>query len=567
MSGFKKMPKLLEEKRYKSEVDELIYLLPSSLIIFGLISVFFNQDNNWDLRNYHFYVGYAFLKNRFLYDFAPAQIQTFHNPFLYLPIYWLIQNIPPKTVGFLLGGIQGINFVLSYIIARVVLKETLAIKLRISLSLLLAVSSTFSPLFLSELGTSFGDNITSLFVLLGVFLILNNLLFKQSSLARHLSFILPGIVLGIAGGLKLPNLAFALTALITITLVCKRRERLLSAIQLLGGIVLGFIISYGYWMWFLYSNYENPLFPYYNKLFKSPYFGLINFKDARWIPESILDGLSYPFAWVVGNNPSSEIAFRDIRWAIAAILLIAIVLSFLVRKFFPITMRRSEGRNNHDLTEPLARKFIVIFVSIGFIVWLFQFGYSRYLIPLDLISSIYLLCLIELLLSRFNFQHFFSFSGRLNYALMRRSFIVALFATILAVVQVPDWGRASWRSTWFGVKLPSITLPDNTIILMLGSEPLSYVIPSFPPSVRFVRIQGNLFENQELLRGTILQQDLEQLVKSHNGSFFTLSPGSSTPAAFTTQNVHLKIDHAKCAQVLANNEEFKLCQAFPVSKN
>ncbi|MFN7898760.1 MAG: hypothetical protein ACK5N0_03715 [Synechococcaceae cyanobacterium] len=560
------MPELLEDKRYKSAKTDLIYLLPSTFLAFGVISVFLNQDNNWDLRNYHFYVGYAFLKSRFFYDFVPAQIQTFHNPFLYLPTYWLIQNLPPKTVGFLLGGIQGINFLLSYIIARTALKDTLSIKRRISLSLLLAVSSTFSPLFLSELGTSFGDNITSLFVLLGVFLILNTILLRKSSATRHSSFIIAGIFLGIAGGLKLPNICFALAALVAITLACEWHDKLWCAIKLLGGIVFGFLISYGYWMFFLFSNYQNPLFPYYNKLFKSPYFGLINFKDVRWTPKSILDGLSYPFAWVAAKNPSSEIAFRDIRWAIAVILLMAIALSFLVRRISPRTLRfpaSSEG--SHELTEPLARKFIVIYVSVGFIVWLFQFGYSRYLIPLDLISSIYLLCLLEILLSFSSFQQLFSFSGRLNVACTRTFFIAALFATILAVVQVPDWGRASWRSTWFGVERPNITFPDNTIVLMLGSEPMSYVIPFFPSSVKFVRIQGNLFENQELLRGTILQQELEQLVQSHNGSFFTLSPGSSSPASFTTQNVHLKIDKAKCTQVLANNEKFKLCQAFPAS--
>lgn len=68
-------------------------------LVFGAgVSLALGQDCNWDLRNYHFYNVHAWLGDRYLFDIAPAQRQTFLNPLLDLPFYGLVQVLGDKPV-------------------------------------------------------------------------------------------------------------------------------------------------------------------------------------------------------------------------------------------------------------------------------------------------------------------------------------------------------------------------------------------------------------------------------------------------------------------------------------
>ena len=96
----------------------LLALIPGAM---GIKAYRMGKDTNWDLRNYHFYNGYAQLENRMDVDISPAQMQTYFNPILDVPLYWLYTSLPSKVVGVLYGCIQGVNisliFVLFYMLA------------------------------------------------------------------------------------------------------------------------------------------------------------------------------------------------------------------------------------------------------------------------------------------------------------------------------------------------------------------------------------------------------------------------------------------------------------------
>ena len=92
-------------------------------LAFGTWSVLLGQDKNWDLLNYHLYNPYAFLHDRIEIDLAPAGIQTYFSPMLDIAYFKAISLLDPKTVGFLLGFLQGLNFFLLYAIAQRVLKD------------------------------------------------------------------------------------------------------------------------------------------------------------------------------------------------------------------------------------------------------------------------------------------------------------------------------------------------------------------------------------------------------------------------------------------------------------
>ena len=102
------------------------------MILTGLVSLHLGQDLNWDLQNYHYYNGYAFLHGNIDQDFLAAGIQSYFNPFLDVMNYLMIAHFPAKLTGFLLGAIQGINFYLLWILASSFIKADASIYIPIT---------------------------------------------------------------------------------------------------------------------------------------------------------------------------------------------------------------------------------------------------------------------------------------------------------------------------------------------------------------------------------------------------------------------------------------------------
>src|SRR5438874_1571596 len=87
----------------------------------ALLALALGQDANYDQQNYHFYIPYALLNDRILFDIFPALIApTFNNPIPYLPFYWLAWNAPPMLTGALLGALYGLAYAPLYLLARTV---------------------------------------------------------------------------------------------------------------------------------------------------------------------------------------------------------------------------------------------------------------------------------------------------------------------------------------------------------------------------------------------------------------------------------------------------------------
>src|SRR5579862_7989964 len=90
-------------------------------LLFGLYSIYLGADANWDLRNYHFYVPYAFLGERVGLDLAPAGLQSYMTPTLDLVFYGLTTSLPGMVAGFLMGALHGLCFPLLLALAPLVL--------------------------------------------------------------------------------------------------------------------------------------------------------------------------------------------------------------------------------------------------------------------------------------------------------------------------------------------------------------------------------------------------------------------------------------------------------------
>ena len=471
--------------------------LAATLAAFGAYSVCLGQDVNWDQRNYHLYNVYALLGGRLSYDLLPAGIQTFLPQLYNVPFYFMARHWPPMLTGFTLGAVQGLNAVLAYAIARCVVPRDA--RHGTALAVLAAAVGVWSPAAMSELGTTFGDNLTSIFVLASLLCLVR----RQDALTRRSTVLWSGALSGIAAGLKYTNAVYSVALLAAVTfLLALRRAPLMALAHLAAGMAVGAVLADGVWAARLWSLYRNPVFPFFNGLFGSPYWVAdTSFADTRWLPTGVWDGLAYPFYVAQTQAHTMEPEFRDIRWAVLASIGLACVGRSIVTRLW-----RGRAASAPRAPSTSAAMLIAVFGTVAFLVWDFTFGYQRYLVPLELTSGVLLLVAVTYLCH--------GERGRL-------ATVVLLSVSIAGAVRIPSWGRLPWDREWFAVRMDG-TVPPNSMVLLMHRVALGYVIPFFPADTRFVKMEiwghGQGF-------GPLLARDVENAVRSHEGPMQLLARG------------------------------------------
>jgi hypothetical protein len=402
------------------------------------------EDANWDWQNYHEYNVWAVLKGRYDTDALPAGFQTYFNPAVYFPVYALRHLLPLPTGFMIIGAVHGLNLALVYWLTRVLLQNATTLN-AVAASILIAA---FGPMTLSEVGTSFSDILTALPILAGFTLILS------ADGSHRLRYILAGLLLGAAVGLKLTNVVFALAAAAAVLLSARP---LVAMICLgLGGALGGFATG-GAWSLMLWREMGNPIFPLFNGVFQSKELAPNNIMDMQFLPKGFWDALAYPFYWLAGDNRSSEYPFRDARFAVAMLLMLA-GIGVRVAKRTAIFTRR-------DL------QFFVIF-AVSYAAWLRLFSIQRYAIVLELLCGPLIVLLLVRVLA--------GLSAKTSNA------VIAAVAVAIALWSQPgDW----WRRPWSDPYQPKISArlgPAATYFLL--DKPLAYVAPLLPPGSRFYQI-------------------------------------------------------------------------------
>lgn len=484
------------DDRARYVVFLLLFLAP---LLFGGLALLLGQDANWDLRNYHWYNAYAFLNGRYGFDLLPSQIPYFYNPLLDIPFYLLATHVPAKVAGFVLGAVQGLNFVLLFLISFSALEIETSYR-KILISAFLAALGMFGGEGLSLIGTTFGDNLTSLGVLLAVLLIIHNhkrLLLDRPQKAYALIFgfgILPGLMMG----LKLPEVIFCVGTCFALLFAGGAWQRRFMLSLFFGfGILLGVALSLGHWAWALQVHFGNPLFPYFNDTFKSPMLGNINLRDTKFLPHNVFEAISFPFLFAENPLRVGEIPWRD--WRIP-ILYIVLPLSIFMRFALPIQSREI-------LTRSYATRYLLWMGGISYVAWLGMFAIYRYIVPIEMLAPLLILCALAL----------WPVSNR------TRLVVTTLLLFVIASSITPgNWTRrTSWSDHFVETGIPSLGNTSNLMILMAGIEPYAHLIPQFPPEIPFVRIQSN-FSDPGQANG--MNQLIHNRVDAHKGRFMILIP-------------------------------------------
>jgi hypothetical protein len=504
--------------------------------------------DTWDFRNYQYYLPYALLNGRFDFDYAAAQIQTFLNPAPFVPFYLMTTHLKPMVAGFVMGGIHGLVAGLLFLTALSLFSAVAALP-RFLLSVSCASLGIYGPTFFGMLGGAGNDNLLSLVVLAAVYALIRGITVHGSLDAEgsRKTLLIGGVLLGTAAGLKLVCLVFVLGCGIAVIVTGTGWRSRLTATGLFGFAgVLGFIISRGFWMAFLWSKYGSPLFPFYNRIFKSPYYYDINFADGRFIPKSLAKALLLPFYFFT-NTEFTRIShqFRDIRYTLIYVLIL-LFLIVLVGKYVM-------GRRREALSLPSpgrANAFLLVFFVTSYVIWQSKFAVMRYAAPLELLAPILIAVLVRSILSA---SH------------LRAVATVIAFIGVAVIMQPRTVPRQEWSSAYINVEAPKFDNPSDTMVILADNRPWAYVIPFFQPEVRFVGLCSNFskLKPEGQHRAT---DEMLTMASVHRGPMYLLSRrGEIDIALRRLQPYNIVRTSDACIPVLSRHERRTLC-LWPIAK-
>jgi hypothetical protein len=422
-----------------------------SLLAGAIYTWFVGEDVNWDWLNYHEYNVWAVINDRYGIDALPPGFQTYFNPTVYFPVYYLRHLLPLPYGLMIIGAVHGLNLLLIYFLVRVVLRET-ATASAIGAAILVAA---VGPMTLSEVGTSFSDILTALPILAGCILIL-------SAEGRQGRYVLAGLLIGAAVGLKLTNVVYALGAAAAVLAA----SRPLKATFCLGvGGAVGALATGGAWGLMLWREMGNPIFPLFNAVFQSPELVPMNIMDWQFLPRGLLDALAYPFYWLVGDNRSSEYPFRDARFAVATVLIVLGIGRGLITRSDIFTRRDTQ---------------FLLFFAVSYATWLALFSIQRYAIVLELLCAPLIVLLIHRCIAGApGSASLRASSARMNAVMLTVALAIALWS------QPGDWFRRPWTNPYNPTISKSLEQPA---VYLLVDKPLAYIAPQLPPESRFYQI-------------------------------------------------------------------------------
>lgn len=441
---------------------ELAFLILTILFWAGFV-IALGKDTSWDFRNYHWYAPYAFLNHRENIDVAVAHLGSYYNPSLDIPFYLIATHTHAWIALGVLGAVQGANVVPLYLIAR----ESLVIADRRLGAGALALLGQTGALTLSMFGTTYYDNVMSLFALSGLaILVVNRKALRDGPPLKAAGLAaLAGLITGSAMGLKLPEMPFCVgfaAALAAVGGTWRRQARLLIA----GGIagVLGVALFSAWWMLHMKAMTGNPLFPYFNDYWHSPLALDSPYRDMRFIPFQFWRQLLFPILFTIDWHVAADLGFQDMRVMTAYLAVIAAILLWLFRR-----------ESKDALTDKSVTLIVFAFAASAYLVWLNFFAIYRYIVLLEMLAPTLIVSAVGL----------FPLARRPRYLIL-----AALCFAVLVTSRSDFLERAPVEDPYVEVALPPIPRPDDTMVLMTGDAPMGFIAPSLPHQIPILRIDG-----------------------------------------------------------------------------
>lgn len=509
------------------------------VVVFAVLASRRGADATWDFRNYHLYIGEAVLGTRSALDIAVAQQQTYFNPALDIIHAWLRRALygSPGLLLAAMGVPQGIAAFLTWRIAAAVIP--CGTSYRKALATLAVLFGATGAAGLPTLGTTMSEMIPACFMLGGLLILVE----RQPGARWRLAF--AGALFGIAVGFKLviaPTSIGAAAALLLTpgrTLRVRAREIVLFGM----GAAIGFLLVGGPWWLHLYQSYGNPMFPFYNNLFRSPWVPPDRMTDDRFKPVGWLRALFYPFYWGVrGQTLVTEVWARDPRFAMAYAAIAGLAGIAALRHLAPA----------NALSPANARAtFLAIFFAVSFVGWEAMFSILRYLAPIELLTGVIVVVPFLLL------------APWLRVKLAPHAALAGLFIMAAAWTVYPEWGHNAGLNSAAHIVLPP--LQDSSLVILLDGAPLGYLATFASSTVQFVGANNSVVTPGQT---TLLARQVETAIRMHTGPLWGIedSRDPTKGVANTTLAYYGLSRGNECVQVLSSldNDAARLCPLAPL---
>lgn len=526
---------------------ESILVLLNAMIICGFIAVFLGKDLDFDLANYHFHNAYAFLYQRYKENFWPGSyLHVFLAPTPDLLTYFLINNFPPIAAVFISGSIHGINFWLLFLLAQFFLSRSIRDTL---LALVIAGMSMLGSLTLPSVGNFKNDLLVSIFILSFVLIMVITLQGNDDEKKNYKLFILANTLLGMAIGLKLTEALFGIGAFLSFLFLpfsLRDKCKWLSIAAL--SMCFGMLLTSGYWIAILWQEHHNPLYPFFNSIFKSSGYPVTNFNYTEFTPQTIWQRLAFPIVSSF-KGTRADGHFRDLRFFIIYAL-------FMICGILYLYERRFKQKKSYTISVSLV--WLYYFFIFSYLVGEVYFGTIRYMLALEILAPLMIVVLVKQIM-------------RNLYAIPITLLIFAIL--ILSSQQSTVGTRVKYYGEdYFNVRMPSsitqipeaLVLTPYTIFARSNDpRPQAYLIAFLPKNWRYIGIP---FHQEKFVSpGAEVLSEIEQRIAMNKQPIFLLTVEESMRDLMQAARLfHLRRDHNPCSQIfserqLVNQSNVLLC--------
>ncbi len=460
-------------------------------VLGGIISVLRGQDNYFDLQNYHLYNPFAFLTGR-TQDIIPAGIHSLFNPLLDIPYYLLLKyfSCAPRLVAFLMALPYAVCAFFTVKIAGLIFKPAAgAEKYFKYLAVALGLSGVMA---LSLCGSSSGDEAVGAFMLAALYFILRD---KKI-------FWLAGILCGAGLGLKLTAGPMAAGIFIAAALSFNRsslksffKEGFVFGVGFLGGL----LAVNGYFMYKLYLDYANPIFPFFNNIFKSPMFTHAPANDPYFLPKNLVEAVYKTLSFAKQNIAAIPEPSRDLRIPFAFLSSVFLTADILLAK-----IKKVKSTSIIDENKIL---ILSIFWLTAYIFWAKLLFILRYIAGLDFLTGI---------LAAAFFVRFIKIKDNVL-------FFMLACGVMIGYTNYPYFQEAPFKEKT--VLISDTKIPNGALVMQM--DKFSYIIPFANPDAVYI---GGVRNDKYLLTGQEIdiydkhnfRPKIQQKINSHAGQIYVI---------------------------------------------
>ena len=327
-------------------------------------------DFSYDVKNYHIYLQENVFTDKINFDFFAGSIV---NTFLF-PLGDRMNYIFRYILGYRLGTILSYYSIIVLFYQTKNILNILCGKSKIN-SILSSLCFT-SYIIKIWTGTYYIDIYSTVFILEIIYFILKE---KDCYLSKKKIYII-SLLTGIATAIKLPNFII-IFPIIALSILAKRKQ---IKVRNVGYYIIATIVFVTPFLIYLIENIKqtgNPIFPYYNNVFRSNFFGNFAWKDARFG----LPNWKYIFIWpiwtsIFGLGYGDDCIITDAIWAIGyTVTTLYVIYSTIIKRNRNIKLY----------------KFSILTLILTFVWIIFLEGYMRYALVIPVMYCIIISALIS----------------------------------------------------------------------------------------------------------------------------------------------------------------------------